>query len=129
MISFETTQHLAMALCVGRVLVGLAPIVAANTTSRLMGFPPESNTATARLFARMFGVRDAALGVLVWHFLPDLAQLRWLFLFNAAMDLGDALAALSPLLRRRGIDRAAGTSLAAALFGGSAFVVLYFISG
>ena len=128
-LSFETTQKLAMVLCVGRVAVGLAPFVAADLTSKLLGFPPEANTPTSRLFARMFGVRDAALGVLVWHALGDINQLRWTFLFNAAMDAGDALSCLIPLVKKQGINRAAVMSMAMGVSGGTWFLVLWCLSG
>lgn len=104
-------------LAVGRVLIGLAPIVAAKPSSRLLGFPEAHDNPTARLMGRLFGVRDIGLGALVVMSLGDPVALRRAFWLNLAMDLGDAAVIGVPLARRQGIDRAAALSLCAALGG------------
>ena len=105
------------AMGLGRVALGLAPFVAAGPSSRLLGFPRAHDTATARLMARFFGVRDIGLGVLVFYALvhPEFGTV--IFLFNAAMDLGDLFAIGIPLVKREGIDRAALASAAFAATG------------
>ena len=47
---------------------------------------------------------------------------------NAAMDAGDLVSILVPLVKRQGIDRAALTSAAFALSGGFAWLVVWLIA-
>ena len=112
-----------VALAVGRFALGLAPIVAARASSRLLGFPEAHDNPTARLMARLFGVRDIGLGAIVLVNLADADALRRALWLNLAMDLGDALMIAIPLLRRQGIDRAASLSLVFALGGATAWAV------
>ncbi len=98
---------LLVAFAFGRLLIGLAPIVAASTTSRLLAFPEAHDNATARLMARWFGVRDIGLGALVVTFLDDASALRKVLWLNLVTDLCDAVIIAVPLVRRQGIDRAA----------------------
>lgn len=105
------------ALAAGRMALGLAPILAAGPASRLLGFPEDHQNPSARLFGRLFGVRDIGLGVLVLAMMSDPEYLRWALLFNAFHDMGDMLVIAVPLLKRQGIDKAAALSLGFA-FGG-----------
>lgn len=98
-------------------MIGLAPILAARPVAQLLGFPSAHDTPTTRLFARLFGVRDIGLGILVLWALQDGALLHFVLLFNAAHDLADALVIGVPLVHKQGIDRAAYFSLACALGG------------
>jgi hypothetical protein len=109
---------------VGRIILGLAPFVAAGPSSKLLGFPATHDNATARLMGRFFGVRDIGLGVLVFYALSHPAALAFLLLFNALTDFGDLIAIGIPLLRRQGIDRAAFMSAAFALPAGLAWLVV-----
>lgn len=109
---------------VGRIILGLAPFVAAAPASRLMGFPAEHDSPTARLMARLFGVRDVGLGVLIFWALAHPTALAFVLLFNALTDFGDVAAIAIPLVRREGIDRAAWRSLAFALPAGLAWLVV-----
>lgn len=118
-----TLTTYATLLAVMRFAIGLAPIVAAKRTSKLIGFPDAHDNPTARLMARWFGVRDAGLGAAVLMFLDDPAALRKVFLLNLAMDVGDATMLAVPLVRRQGIDRAAAVSLVFALGGATAWIV------
>jgi hypothetical protein len=93
-----------------RILLGLAPFVAAGPAARLLGFPASHDTATARLMGRFFGVRDVGLGVLAFYALRHPEAASFLFLFNAFMDFGDLFAITIPLVKRQGIDRGAATS-------------------
>jgi hypothetical protein len=115
--------HYLYALAVMRCLIGLAPIVAATTSSRLLGFPAAHDNPTARLMARLFGVRDVGLGAFVVVALGDAPALRHALWINLFMDLGDAVMIAVPLARRQGIDRAAALSLAFALGGATAWVI------
>ncbi|HEY1957281.1 MAG TPA: DUF4267 domain-containing protein [Polyangiaceae bacterium] len=100
---------------IGRILLGLAPFVAARASSRLLGFPAGHDNPTARLMARFFGVRDVGLGVLVFWALANQSALPFVLVFNALTDFGDLAAIVIPLARRHGIDRAALASAAFAL--------------
>lgn len=124
--------HLTLAcwgFAVMRMLIGIAPFVASGPLMSRLRFPAEHDNPSARLMARFFGVRDFALGVLVLHFLGDLTQLRWCFLFNAACDAGDVLSAVIPVVRRQGIDRAALLCGSMGATGGLGWIVLYTLTG
>jgi hypothetical protein len=108
-------HHVIFAMGIGRIALGLIPFFAARTGADLLGFPRAHDTASTRLMARFFGVRDVGLGVLVFYALAHPAVLSFVLLFNALMDLGDLTAISIPLLRRQGIDRAAWSSAGFAL--------------
>jgi hypothetical protein len=116
------------AMGVGRIALGLAPFVAAGPSSRLLGFPAAHDTATARLMARFFGVRDIGLGVLAFYAACHPEAASFLLLFNAFMDLGDLVAIAIPLVRRQGIDRAAVTSALFAATGGLGWLIVWAIA-
>lgn len=77
-------------MAAGRIAIGAAALFAPGRTARLMGFPADQDNATARLMGRLFGVRDVALGVLVWRFRDEPALAPWAYRFNAAIDAGPA---------------------------------------
>jgi hypothetical protein len=108
-------------------MMGLAPILGARPVAQLLGFPSAHDTPTTRLFARLFGVRDIGLGILVFWALQDVAMLRFVFLFNAAHDLADALVIGVPLVHKQGIDRAAYLSLACALGGLMCWLITWWL--
>jgi hypothetical protein len=118
-------HQVIFAMGVGRILLGLAPFVAAGPSSRLLGFPREHDSASTRLMARLFGVRDIGLGVLVFYGLRHLEALGFLVVFNALTDFGDLVAIVIPLARRQGIDRAALTSAAFALPAGLGWLTVF----
>lgn len=115
------------AMGVGRVILGLAPFVAAGPSARLLGFPAQHDNPTARLMSRFFGVRDVGLGVLVFYGLRHPATLPFLLLFNGCTDFGDLLAITIPLVRRQGIDRGALASAAFALPAGIGWFVVFWL--
>jgi hypothetical protein len=115
-------------MALGRIVIGAAPLVAAGPASRLLGFPLAHDNATARLMARMFGVRDIGLGILALWGLGHPEALPFIFLFNALMDLGDLLSISAPLIKRQGIDAAALRSAAFAIAGGSGWLILWLIA-
>jgi hypothetical protein len=112
------------AMGVGRILLGIAPFLAARPSARLMGFPIEHDNPTTRLMARLFGVRDVGLGVLVFYGLRHPETLAFLIIFNALTDFADLVAIMIPLARRQGIDRAAWTSAAFALPAGAGWLTV-----
>lgn len=107
-----------------RVLLGLAPFVAARPVSRVLALPPDHDNPTSRLMARLFGVRDVGLGVIVFYALQHPAFLPFVLVLNALTDFGDLFAILIPVLRRQGIDRAATRFAALALPAGVAWLVM-----
>lgn len=120
-----SVQSLILLASVGRVLLGFAPIVGASQSARLLGFPEEHDNATARLMARLFGVRDIGLGVIGFAAVAGTVPATFALLFNAATDAADALMIAIPLARRQGIDRAATTSLVFACIGGATWLLAY----
>ena len=117
--------YVIFAMGVGRILLGLAPFLAARPSERLMGFPVEHDNPTARLMGRLFGVRDVGLGALVFYALKHPEVLGFILVFNALTDFGDLLAITIPLARRQGIDRAAWTSAAFALPAGAGWLAVF----
>jgi len=115
------------AMAVGRILIGLAPFVAAGPASRALGFPVAHDSPTTRAMARIFGVRDIGLGVLIFYALRHPETAAFLFLFNAAMDAGDLVSFAIPLLGRHGINRAAWSSAALAVSGGIGWVIAWYL--
>jgi hypothetical protein len=107
--------YVIFAMGVGRILLGLAPFIAADASSSLMGFPKEHDNPTSVLMARLFGVRDVGLGVLVFWGLKHPEALPFILIFNSLTDFGDLFAIAIPLAKRQGIDRAAWTSAGFAL--------------
>jgi hypothetical protein len=121
-------QHIIFAMGVGRILLGVLPFVAAGPSARLLGFPIAHDNPTTRLMARFFGVRDVGLGALVFYGLEHTVALPFILLFNAAMDLGDLVAILIPLVKRQGIDRAAWVSTGFALPAGLGWLTMFLLA-
>ncbi len=113
----------------GRILIGLAPFVAPGPLVRLFRLPHSEDTTSGRLFARFFGVRDIGLGILVAAMLDDLSWLRWAFLFNAGMDVGDFLAVLLAVRAKPTLKKSYLLFGSFSVAGGLGWVVLYFWSG
>ncbi len=122
-------QAYGYSLGAGRVAIGLAPIVAYGPATRAFGFPAQDDNPSARLMGRLFGVRDVALGALVFASMRDRRSLRRAFLFNLCIDLADAAMIAIPLVGRDGLDRPAGLSMGAALGGGSLWTVGWVLGG
>jgi uncharacterized protein YjeT (DUF2065 family) len=120
-----TVKTIVFAMGICRILIGLAPFVAAGAASRLLRFPASQDSPTARLMARFFGVRDIGLGVLAFYAIAHPETALFLFLFNAVMDAGDLLSIAIPIVKREGIDRAAYGSAFFALAGGCAWVTVW----
>ena len=110
---------------IGRIILGLAPFVAAGPASRLLGFPQSHDNATARLMGRFFGVRDIGLGVLAFYAIRHPEAARFIFLFNAAMDAGDLFAIG---LAKRHVPTAAVRSALFALTGGLGWLTMWLLA-
>jgi hypothetical protein len=121
----HTLSIVLTAMAMMRIVLGVAPFLVAGLATRLLGFPREQDSPTARLMARFFGVRDFGLGVLVFYALRHPAILPFVLVFNAAMDGGDFVSASIPLVGRHGIDRAALLSGAMAGTAGIAWLIVW----
>jgi Domain of unknown function (DUF4267) len=118
-------HHIVFFMGIGRIVLGVVPFVAASRASRMLGVPENHDNATGRLMARLFGVRDVGLGVLVFWALLHPGALAFVLVFNALTDFGDLAAICIPLIRREGIDRAAWISAAFALPAGVGWLAVY----
>ena len=115
----------AVGMGTGRIVIGAAPIVAFQPTAQLLGFPPAHDNPSARLAARLFGVRDIGLGVLTLAVRNDAHDLQRVFLLQLATDLADATMIAIPLVLDEGIDTAARNNLAFALGGAALWTAGY----
>jgi hypothetical protein len=124
MASDDELRRLTARAAAGRVVIGVAPLLAPGPASRLLGFPRAHDNPSARLMGRLFAVRDIALGVLTWQLRDDPVLLRHAFRVNAAIDASDVTVAALPLLGRRGIDRSALSTAAFAFAGANVWLTL-----
>ncbi len=104
----EQRRHrLLQVMVVERFVVGALLGLAPRITLRLFGAPANLDSPIVRYAARLFGIRNAMLGVLLWQQREDPAQVGRLATLNAATEAVDALSASVLLLRRQGLDRTA----------------------
>ena len=101
-------------------LVGLTP----GTALKLFGLPEEVDTPALRYVGRIFGIRNAILGVMLWEARKDPAQLERMATLNAVTEAVDAVSASVPLVRRQGIDRTAASTFATSLSVMAGFLAL-----
>lgn len=102
------------AFAVVRAVIGLAPLVAARPVSRALGFPKAEDTASARVFARLFGVRDIGLGAMIAWSIPRPELWIPLIVLNALTDAGDLGAFAAGMRGRPDLRRALGPCAAVA---------------
>ena len=108
----------------GRVALGGFICLAPGLALKLYGAPEDANTPTARYLGRLFGIRNAQLGYLVWWARDDPKLLARIAGLNATVEGLDAIAGVTPLIKRDGIDRAALSALSTSLSVGTNFVVM-----
>jgi hypothetical protein len=113
----------AQALAIERVATGA---LAAIEPSRAIGaiMTPKSDTEAARYVARLLGIRQVVLGVMLWQSSHDRAWLRRMATLNALMEALDAVATLVALVQRRGGNRPSAATVGAALSASAAFLAL-----
>lgn len=116
-------------MATGRIAIGATAVLAPGPGSRLLGYPVEQDLPTARLMARLFGVRDIALGALVWRTRDEPSLARYVYRLNAWVDAGDAAAMAVAVIGRQGIDRPALASAALALTGAAGWLNLLRATG
>jgi hypothetical protein len=113
----------AKALAIERVATGgLAAIAPARAIGAIT--TPKSDTETARYVARLLGIRQLVLGVMLWQSRDDRAWLRRMATLNALMEALDAAATLVALVQRRGEGRPSAATVGAALSASAAFLAL-----
>jgi hypothetical protein len=113
----------AKALAIERVATGglaaMAPARAIRTITT-----PKSDTEAARYVARLLGIRQVVLGVMLWQSRHDRVWLRRMATLNALMEALDAAATLVALVQRRGVDRPSAATVGAALSASAVFLAL-----
>ena len=113
----------AKALAIERVATGgLAAIMPGRAIGAIM--TPKSDTEATRYVARLLGIRQVVLGVMLWQSRHDRAWLRRMATLNALMEALDAAATLVALVQQRGGDRPSATTVGAALSASAAFLAL-----
>jgi hypothetical protein len=114
----------AKALAIERVATGglaaMAPARAIRTITT-----PKSDTEAARYVARLLGIRQVVLGVMLWQSRHDRVWLRRMATLNALMEALDAAATLVALVQRRGGEgRPSAATVGAALSASAVFLAL-----
>jgi hypothetical protein len=113
----------AKALAIERVTTGgLAAIVPGRAIRTIT--TPKSDTEAARYVARLLGIRQVVLGVMLWQSRHDRVWLRRMATLNALMEALDAAATLVALVQRRGEGRPSAATVGAALSASAAFLAL-----
>jgi hypothetical protein len=114
----------AGAMLAERVGVGVAAGLAPGALLKSFGIDESEDSPTLRYFARLFAVRNAVLGVLVWEARHDPRRLERVAWINAVTELVDAAAAAAPLTTGRTKPQAAAGAIGASLAVSAAFAGL-----
>ena len=85
---------------------------------------PGSDTEAARYLARLLGIRQVVLGVMLWQSREERAWLRRMATLNALTEALDAAATLVAVAQRRGDGRPSAAVVGAALSASAAFLAL-----
>ena len=113
----------AKALALERLATGgLAAIAPARAIGAIA--TSNSDTEAARYVARLLGIRQVVLGVMLWQSRNDRSWLRRMATLNALMEALDAVATLLALVQRRGGDRPSAATVVAALSASAVFLAL-----
>jgi hypothetical protein len=119
-----STQRYAAVMLAERVGVGAAAGLAPGALLKSFGISADEDSPTLRYFARLFAVRNAVLGVLVWDARHDPRRLERLAWINAATELVDVAAGAAPLITGRTQPRAAAGAIGASLAVSAGFIGL-----
>ena len=114
----------AKALAIERVATGgLAAIVPGRAIGTIT--TPGSDSEAARYVARLLGVRQVVLGMMLWQSREDRTWLRRMATLNALMEALDAVATLVTVVGRRGGEgHPSAATVGAALLASAAFLAL-----
>lgn len=124
----DTTEKMAAAMTVERILVGAAAIAAPGPLLTTFGAPAELNNPALRYTTRLFGIRNVALGLQVWGARNDPDRLRELAGQNAAVELTDMVAG-SALLVGETLRGPAVAVMATSISVATGFLVLRKLAG
>ena len=113
----------AKALAIERVATGGLAAIAPSPAIGAIA-TPGSDTEAARYVARLLGIRQLVLGVMLWHSRHDRAWLRRVATLNALTEALDAAVTLLALVQRRGGARPSAAVVGAALAASAAFLAL-----
>jgi hypothetical protein len=105
----------AITISGGRVAIGIATVLVPGIALRMMGLPRDHDNASARMMARLFGVREIALGAAVIAMVQSTPRQPKLYALNAGVDAGDAAVLGLSLAGGNGVSRAALGSMAVAV--------------
>jgi hypothetical protein len=123
----QRLQRATKALVIERVAVGGLVALAPGRVIRAIA-SPESDTEAARYMARLLGIRQVVLGVMLWQSRDDRAWLRRMATLNAATEALDATLTLVRTLRQRG-GRASAALVGASLSTSAVFLALRVAAG
>src|ERR687889_637054 len=102
---------------------GLAAIAPARAIGAIT--KPSSDTEATRYVARLLGIRQVVLGVMLWQSRNDRAWLRRMATLNAITEALDAAATLVAVVQQRGGEgRPSAAPVGAALSASAAFLAL-----
>lgn len=107
-----------------RVLVGGAAALAPGGLLQAFGIDESEDSPTLRYFARLFGIRNAVMGVLIWQVRHDPRALARMAALNAATEALDAVAAAVPLMTGKTKPQAAAGAIGASVAVGAGFAGL-----
>jgi hypothetical protein len=114
----------AKALALERVATGSLAVIAPGRAIGAIA-TPGSDTEVSRYVARLLGIRQVVLGVMLWQSRDDRAWLRRMATLNALMEALDAAVTLLALVQRRGGEgRPSAATVGAALSASAAFLAL-----
>ena len=113
----------AKALAIERVATGALAAIAPDRALEAIA-APESDTEAARYVARLLGIRQVVLGVMLWQSSADRAWLRRVATLNALTEALDAAATIVDMAQRRGGGRPSAAVVGAALSASAAFLAL-----
>ena len=114
----------AKALAIERVATGTLAATLPGRAIRAIT-TPGSDTEAARYVARLLGIRQVVLGVMLWQSRDDRVWLRRVATLNALIEALDAVATLVGLVQRRGGEgRPSAATVGAALTTSAAFLIL-----
>lgn len=112
LVGTQTEQEAARRMGVVRVLVGAGGLLSTSLVRDLMGVPATYDTPVTRAMARLFGIRNVALGVWTLNVDRHNADVRRsAYRHNRAVDAIDAATLLPLAMNRHGEGRFGRTSL------------------